>query len=157
MSIDFQIQALDEARFFNYFQMTSDQLADNGAYLFEADQNPCYPCRVSLADAEVGDTVLALSFEHLSVSSPYCSAGPIFVRAGVKAARPEVNEVPQMLQHRLLSVRGYSDRDLMIEAQTVCGELLSEAILQKFQNKYVRYLQLHNAGPGCFNCTVVRV
>ncbi len=157
MRIPFQINSLDKGLFTKYFQMTSDELAAEGAYLFESDQSPCYPCRVSLTDAAIGETVLAVSFRHLSVNSPYCASGPIFVRKDSIAVTPEVNEIPPMLQHRLLSVRGYSDQDRMIEAQTVEGKMLRDTLVQQFRNDAVRYIQLHNAGAGCFNCTVTRV
>jgi hypothetical protein len=36
------------------------------------------------------------------------------------------------------------------------GSELEEAIGRMFADQRVRYLHLHNARPGCFNCSVVR-
>jgi hypothetical protein len=156
MNINFQIKALQKTNFSCFFSMTEAELAASGAYLFNSDQCPCYPCRVSLTDAAVGEKVLALSFEHLPVNSPYRASGPIFVRELSTTASPEINEIPEMLRHRTLSLRGYSDKNLMIEADTVDGKKLEAAIVQQFSNTAVSYLHVHNAGPGCFNCKVER-
>jgi len=40
------------------------------------DTEPGYPCRVSLSDAKVGERVLAVSFSHYNVNSPYRASGP---------------------------------------------------------------------------------
>ena len=57
--------------------------------------HPGTPCRVSLVDAAVGETVLLLPYEHQAApGSPYRSSGAIFVRQGAEQAQPGVNEVP---------------------------------------------------------------
>ncbi len=61
-----------------------------------------------------------------------------------------------MFRHRLLSVRGYDAAAIMIAAEVVQGDTLEEAIRRLFTNGDVRYLDIHNAGPGCYNCRVVR-
>ena len=154
MNTESNITALDHNLFRKYFDMSTAELESIGAYLFVADENPCYPCRVSLQDAEVGETVLAIQYEHHPVQSPYRSAGPIFVRKGAKTAEFGVNEIPKMLRHRLLSVRGYSSKALMVEGDTVEGEELESVLEKQFKNSAVEYIHIHNAGPGCFNCAV---
>jgi len=156
MSNNFRFKALDKDYFSKYFEMTASELQKIGAYIFQSDECPCYPCRVSLQDAPVGESVLALSFEHQSVDSPYRSAGPIFVRAKAETFEPKINEVPEMLRHRLLSIRGYSKKHLMIEADTILGQEIEGTLLQQFDNNQVQYIHIHNAGPGCFNCSVAR-
>lgn len=157
MHIDFQIKGLDRDQFLPYFDMSESELGSAGVYLFQADKSPFYPCRVSLVDAEPGEQVLALSYRHLNVSSPYNATGPIFIRANAIECRPEVNEVPEMLRHRQLSVRGYSGAHRMIEADTAEGRQIETVLTRQFHNEHVKYIQIHNAGPGCFNCSVTRV
>ena len=156
MGTDFQILSLAGKLFSSYFNMCTKELQDVGAYLFLSDECPCYPCRVSLEDAKVGERVLALEYTHHAVQGPYKSSGPIFVRENAKEAKLSGNEIPDMLKHRFLSVRGYSDRGIMIEAETTPGSHLKTALIQQFQNKHVEYIHIHNASPGCFNCTAVR-
>jgi hypothetical protein len=156
MSANFQVVALPERLFESYQDMTPDQLLQHHAAWVSVDSSPGYPCRVTLEDAAVGEDVLALSFAHHQVSSPYRSAGPIFVRKGAKQAVLEVNDVPLMLRHRSLSIRGYNADALMIVAEVAQGSELEDTIARCFENPAVEYLHIHNAMPGCFNCAVVR-
>lgn len=156
MGHSYRFVALEAERFAPLFGRSDAELAAAGMRRSIVDGKPGYPCRVSLADAEVGETVILLSFTHHDVASPYRAAGPIFVRQGVATARPAVGEIPTMFRHRLLSVRGYDAGAMLIGATVVQGDELEAAIDGLFADPAVRYLHVHNAMPGCFNCSVVR-
>ncbi|HJR52077.1 MAG TPA: DUF1203 domain-containing protein [Gemmatimonadota bacterium] len=152
----FRFVALASERFAPLFERSDMALRALGARRLVVDEYPGFPCRVSLADARVGETVLALPFTHHDVDSPYRASGPIFVRRGVESATPEVDEIPVMFAHRLLSLRGYDEDAMMITAEVVDGSELEAAIRLHLDNESVRYLHLHNARPGCYNCRVER-
>lgn len=154
--MDFQLIALPAEDFRHLAKCSEEELERLGVRRVTASEKPGYPCRVSLADAEVGETVYLLTYTHHDVMSPYRSAGPIFVRAEAETAAPAVNEIPLMFRHRLLSIRGYIEQAEMVGADVVRGEVLEGAIKHLFQDPEVRYLHIHNAKPGCFNCRVVR-
>jgi hypothetical protein len=156
MSINFRLVPLPIAEFLPLFELSDEQLQERSAQWLVADANPGYPCRVSLSDAEIGERVLAISFIHHDVRSPYRASGPVFVRKDARAANLEVNEVPIMFQHRLLSLRAYDSCGMMISAKTVPGAELVHAITQHFEDPCVDYQHIHNASPGCFNCAVSR-
>jgi hypothetical protein len=61
-----------------------------------------------------------------------------------------------MLGHRLLSVRAYDRMAMMVGAEVVQGAGLETAIRGLLADGRVSYLHVHNAGPGCYNCRVVR-
>ncbi len=61
-----------------------------------------------------------------------------------------------MFRHRLLSVRAYDAAAMLVGAQVVNGSELEDAIRHLFAIEEVSYLHIHNAGPGCYNCCVVR-
>jgi len=143
-------------RFAPLFERTDAELQDAGVRRMTVNEKPGFPCRVSLVDADVGDTVLLLSFAHHDVDSPYRAAGPIFVRRGAKTARPAVGEIPVMLRHRLLSVRAYDAAAMLVDAEIVQGSELEAAVERLFGDRSVSYLHIHNAKPGCYNCSVVR-
>ena len=107
-------------------------------------------------DAPIGERVILTPFRHHDVTSPYQSAGPIFVRENAQTAKLPVNEIPLMFHHRLLSVRAYDEAAMMKHARVVEGRALEETIRDLFTNGSVSYLHVHNAGPGCFNCMVQR-
>lgn len=154
--MNFQFHALPAEQFRHLSGRTDDELAALGVRRMVVDENPGYPCRVSLFDGEVGEVVYLLSHVHHDVGSPYRSAGPIFVREGVSTARPAPNEIPLMFRHRLLSVRAYDEAALMVAADVVQGEVLEATIKRLLGDSRVSYLHVHNAKPGCFNCRVDR-
>jgi hypothetical protein len=152
----FRFVPLPSERFATLFGHTDAALLALGARRQIVDEKPGTPCRVSLADAEVGETVLLLPFTHHDVDSPYRASGPIFVRKGVPSATPAAGEVPIMFRHRLLSIRGYDAGAMMLAAEVVNGTEIEDAIGRLFSDERVSYLHVHNARPGCYNCTVVR-
>ncbi len=156
MNTSFRLIALPSEQFAALFKRSESELEAMGARRMIVDEKPGYPCRVSLADAEIGETVLLLPFTHHDVSSPYRASGPIFVREGVPTASPRADEIPPMFRHRLLSIRGYDASAMMLSAEVVNGSELEESIRRAFENDAVRYLHVHNARPGCYNCRVER-
>lgn len=157
MRNNFQIVALQEKEFNNLFLMNEEVLKSIGAVKIIANKNPGYPCRISLKDAEVGEEVILLNYQYHSVNSPYKASGPIFIRKGATTAKLDVNEIPHMLHHRYLSVRGYNTDSMIVEARVTEGVHLRENIDEIFDNKEVEYIHILNAKPGCYNCLVNRV
>ena len=156
MRSDFQFVALPIENFSHLFAMNDAELESHGARRVSADSHPGYPCRVSLTDASVGERVVLTPFRHHDVTSPYQSAGPIFVRENAQTSKPPVNEIPVMFHHRLLSVRAYDEAAMMKSAKVIEGAALEETIRDFFTAESISYLHIHNAGPGCFNCMVQR-
>lgn len=156
MTTNFIVKPLEKNIFVELLSKNDDQLAEVNARWLIADSKPGYPCRVSLIEAEVGERVLLVPFKHHDVLSPYQASGPIFIREGAETAELEINEIPEILTQRLLSVRAYNTENLMIHAETVQGAGFENSIRNQFLNSEVAYLQIHNANPGCFNCNVHR-
>ena len=156
MQTDFQFVALPIEHFTHLFSMNDAELASLGARRMTVEAQPGFPCRVSLMDAPVSERVILTHFQHHEANSPYQSSGPIFVREMAQTAKPEVNEIPAMFGHRLLSVRAYNEAAMMKRARVVEGRALEETIRDLFNGEAISYLHIHNAAPGCFNCTVQR-
>lgn len=157
MNDSFQFVPLPYEQFAPLFSLCNAELEAMGACLMTVDRNPGTPCRASLADAEVGEMVLLFPFVYHDVASPYRASGPIFIRNGADTARPAAGEVPIMFRHRLLSIRAYDEMAMMVDADVAHGNGLDDVIRRIFANERVRYLHIHNARPGCFNCRVDRV
>ena len=156
MQSDFQFVALPMENFTHLFSMTDAELASRGARRITVDDHPGFPCRVSLMDAPIGERVILMNYQHHEANSPYQATGPIFVREIAETAQPKVNEIPAMFHHRLLSVRAYDQAGIMKDARVVEGSALEESIRDFFTNDAISYLHIHNAAPGCFNCSVER-
>lgn len=123
-----------------------------------ADAKPAFPCRVSLADAEVGETVLLLPFRHHDTASPYQASGPIFIREHAQSAEPAAGEIPPLftVNQRLFSLRAYDEHGMMKHAGISPGTELDTALPKLFDDPEVAYLHIHFARPGCFAAAVVR-
>ncbi len=156
MNTSFQFVALPSEPFAALFGRSDEELRAMGARRMVVNEKPGFPCRVSLADAEIGETVLLVPFTHHDVSSPYRASGPVFVRKGARAANPGVGEIPVMFRHRLLSIRAYNDVAMMVGAEVAMGDELEHVIGQFLEREAVSYLHIHNARPGCYNCSVLR-
>lgn len=153
----FWIHGLDASQFSSWFALSDRELAERGARRRIADSMPGFPCRVSLADAQVGEELLLVPFEHHAVDSPYRSAGPIFVRR-VALALPaqRLDRVPEVLARRLLSVRAYDREGLMTGADVVDGRELEGHLERMLDAAEVAYVHVHFAKPGCFACVATR-
>ncbi len=152
----FQISGLPLAPFTALLGLPDAELARHGAVRRIADRSPGFPCRVSLQDAEPGETLLLLNFEHLSVASPYRASHAIYVRENAQEAHPSPGEVPDVLRKRLLSVRAYDENGMMLNADVADGREIEPVIQRMFEQPEVSYLHLHNAKPGCFAARVDR-
>ena len=157
MNTNFIIKPIKKSTFAEYLNQSQEQLAKVNTKWLIADSRPGYPCRVSLKEAEVGERVLLVPYKYHNVKSPYQASGPIFIRENAETAELNINEIPEILAERLLSVRAYNIESLMIHAETVQGADLEDVIRNQFLNSSITYLQIHNANPGCFNCNVYRV
>ncbi|RMA64800.1 DUF1203 domain-containing protein [Ulvibacter antarcticus] len=155
--MDFQISALDDTIFHAFFKLNDTELEKIGGKRMIVDENPGYPCRVSLEDAEIGEKIILIPFEHHKTQSPYQAKGPIFIREGIKTKTLKKNEIPKMLDHRLLSFRGYDKNGFMKSAITEKGNETKQIIEKIFQKKEIQYIHIHNSSPGCYNCQVTRI
>ena len=154
---NFHIKSLEASEFSNLFELDQSGLQKIGAIKMIVDKKPGFPCRVSLEDAEIGEEIMLLPYQHHKTQAPYQSTGPVFVRKNAKAARLMINEIPKMLQHRLLSLRAYDSNGMMKESSLTEGHNLKDALEKIFTNPDISYIHIHNAKAGCYNCEVVKV
>jgi hypothetical protein len=154
--MSFQISALPAAAFAPYFGRPEAELARHGIHRVTATSNAGFPCRVSLRDAEPGETLLLLNYEHQTAPTPYRATHAIFVREHAEQAHPAPNEIPQLLRRRLLSVRAFDSAGIMIDADVTDGQALEPVIEQLLSQPAVAYLHVHNAKPGCYAARVDR-
>ena len=152
-----RIRSLPFTPFEPMFALDDAALSAQGARRMTATHAHAAPCRVSLTDAAVGETLLLTNRPHIDdPASPYRGAGPIFVRKGALRAHPEPGDAPDMLTRRLLSVRAYDADWMMVEADVVDGARLSEQLDAWFTRTDVREIHVHTARRGCYMAAVER-
>ncbi|WP_129642412.1 DUF1203 domain-containing protein [Peristeroidobacter agariperforans] len=154
--MSFQITGLPLSQFSPLFSMSDEELARQGALRVTADECPGFPCRVSLQDAEIGEQLILLNYEHLPVATPYRSRHAIYVREAATEARLAIDEVPQQMRSRLLSVRAFEASGMMKAADVAPGTAIEKLIEQMFAKPGIAFLHVHNAKWGCFAARVDR-
>ena len=154
--MSFQIHALPIDAFAPLFALSDDALRDRDIRRVVADGRPVYPCRVSLQDAAEGERLLLLPHAHHVVDTPYRASGPVYVREAAIEATPDVDEVPALLRARLLSLRAYDARGMMVWADVRPGTELETGLDELFALERTDYIHLHYAKPGCYACRAVR-
>ncbi len=154
--MSFRAVGLKLSHFEPLFALGDAELAARGMCRMVVDEKPGFPCRVTLEDAEPGERVILLTFEHQPAHSPYRASGPIFVREAARRPFEEIDIVPPVLRGRQLSVRGYDSADCIIDADVVDGNDVEQAIARLFARDDVRYMHVHNAKRGCFACRIER-
>ena len=152
----FRITALPLARFEPLFSMGEDELAAHNAMRVTADTKPGYPCRVSLVDAEPGETLILVHHEHQSTPTPFRASHAIYVRERATQATPAVGEEPAMFRARPLSLRGFDAGDMLVAAELVTDGAVAAAVEAMLGDSQVAYLHAHLARHGCFAARIDR-
>jgi hypothetical protein len=151
----FRITGLPADQFAGLFSLSDQELAARGAVRRIADAKPGYPCRVSLTDAEPGQEVILTHFEHHAVDSPFRASHAIYVRKGEKTYEA-VDQVPEQLRLRLLSVRAFDDKGMLVGADVVDGRELEGVVDRLLGDERTDYLHVHYAKPGCYAARIER-
>jgi Protein of unknown function (DUF1203) len=151
MTSTFRLRPIDPA--------VADELRRHATETRIADAEPGFPCRQCLQDAHVGDELVLVSYDPFdagTTSSPYRSASPIYLHAHSCTAPDVLDDLPQQLTRRRLSVRAFDRAAMMRDASVVDGDQLAAQIDAMFADHDVDHLQVHNAGPGCWAVRVER-
>ncbi len=145
---------LDE--FAPLFGLSDEALAERGVVRRVVDSPVGYPSRVELEDAQVGDTVLLLNYEHQPADTPFRASHAIFVNEKARATGRSVGKLPGALAVRDVSLRAFRQDGMMIEgAYTPKGEV-EAGIARILANPDVAYIHAHTVGWGCYLARIDR-
>lgn len=146
----FRISGLCPTPFQAFYGLPDEELAARGIKRYTVDAQPGFPDRIEMKDAEVGQCVLLLNHVHQPANTPYRASHAIFVREGATQAYDAVDQIPESMRSRLLSLRAFSDDGMMIDADVAQGTALESVIMRMFANPAVNYIHAHNAKQGCY-------
>jgi hypothetical protein len=155
MIMSFRITGLPAAEFADLFTLSADGLRARRAVRQIADARLSYPCRISLSDAELGEHVILVNYEHQRANSPYRASHAIYVREG-EVTYDAVDEVPDQLRRRMLSLRAFDGDGMIVGADLVDGTVLETSIATLLADKRAAYLHAHFAKYGCYAARVER-
>ena len=153
----FVLRGLDPAPFAPLFALDDEALAALDARRVVATNKPGFPCRVSLEDAEPGETLILANFEHLPVASPFRSRHAVYVREGARDPAEYRDTLPEQFRTRMLSLRAFDEAGMMVEADLADGADAEGTIERMLADARVAYLHAHFARPGCFAARIDRI
>ncbi len=148
--MSFRIKGLSPEPFVPLYGLADAELAARGVLRYAVDKSPGFPDRIEMRDAAPGETVLLMNHVCQPADTPYRAAHAIFVREGATKVFDEVGVVPDVLRRRLLSLRAYDDKGMMIDADVVDGPQVEDVIRRLLDNSAVSYIHAHNAKRGCY-------
>jgi hypothetical protein len=154
--MSFRITGLDPAPFRALYGLANIELASLGVKRCRVDARPGFPDRVEMRDAEPGETVLLLNYVHQPAATPYKASHAIFVREGAERAYVGVDEAPECLRLRMLSLRAFDASGDMVDADLADGRDLEAAIERLFANAAADYIHAHYAKRGCYAARIDR-
>lgn len=154
--MSFRIRGLKPEAFSHLFGKPDSELARLGARRYIVDSTPGFPDRIEMRDLEIGEVAILLNYLHLDVASPYRSSHAIFVREGATHAYDAIDEIPEVLRRRLLSVRVFDRSAMMVDAECLEGNELRGYIETAVREENVDFIDVHNAKRGCFAARVTR-
>lgn len=153
--MSFVVKGLDPAPFRPLFALSDEELATRGIVRMTVN-SPTFPCRVSLKDREIGETVLLLNHVSHEVANPYRASHAIFVAEAATEAAEYVDEIPPVFQKRILSLRGFDADGMMADAILTQPGEAKEGIRRLFANPAIAAIHAHNATRGCFAARIER-
>ena len=154
--MNFRVVGLSPEPFRHLYGLSEQDLAAHGVIRYVADESPGYPDRIEMREAKVGETLLLLNHVCQPAETPYRATHAIFVREGAEETYERINEVPEVMRLRLLSLRGYDAAGMMLDADIIEGKEIEGLIERLLGNPQVDYIHVHNARRGCYSGRIER-
>ena len=117
-------------------QLSDEELRSFGVKRLIADTRPGFPDRVELRDVERGEALLLLNYLHQPADTPYKASHAIFVREWAETPYRAVDEIPDVLRIRPISLRALDTSGDMVDADLIEGDL-KPAIARLFADDLV--------------------
>jgi hypothetical protein len=153
--MSYVVRGLDPAQFRHLFELSDAELAGRGIIRMTVTKKPSFPCRVTLTDREVGESVLLLNHVSHDVANPYRASHAIFVGEAQEAGQ-YIDRVPPVFETRTLSLRGFDAEGMMADA-CIAGPGEADAAIRKlFEDPAIETIHAHNAARGCFSARIER-
>lgn len=150
----YRIEGLASEVFSPLFALGDEALERRGARRMTAN-GPGFPCRVSLEEAQPGETVLLINHVSLEAATPFRASHAIFVRKGARQ-QVHVDRLPPMFERRTLSLRGFDRHFMLQQALLAFPGDAGRCIADLFSRREITEIHAHVAAQGCFLARIVR-
>jgi hypothetical protein len=139
-----------------YFGLADDELARCGARRVIADSKPGFPCRITLEDAEPGESLILFNHVSHDVATPFRSAYAVYVREKAEVPACFIDEPPPVFAGRALGLRGFDSEGMLRGALLALPGEADAGIRALFERPEIATIHAHNAAAGCFAAKIVR-
>jgi len=148
--MSFRIKGLSPEPFRHLFGLPDKDLAVYGAKRYFVGEDQAFPDRIEMRDLNIGETAILLNYTHQPADTVYRSSHAIFVGETGADHYDQVDEVPEVMRVRPLSLRAFDAEHMMIDAELVHGIDAQSQIKRFFENSDVAYIHAHYARRGCY-------
>jgi hypothetical protein len=152
----YRITGIDPAPYRHLFGLSQEELASHGVVRMTVSEKPSFPCRVSLTDRDLGESMLLVNHISHDVSNPYRASHAIFVTEAHEEPAEYVDEVPPVFDMRVLSLRGFDKNGMIADAILTQPGEADSGIRRLFANPEIQTIHAHNATRGCFAAKITR-
>lgn len=152
----YRIAGLCREPFKHLFGLDDDQLAAQNARRVVADRKPGFPCRITLEDAEPGESLILTNHVSHDAATPYRTAYAIYVREAATEGAVYTDELPPVLRDRPLSLRGFDHEGMLRGALLALPGEADGKIRELFERPEIATIHAHNAAYGCFAAKIER-
>jgi hypothetical protein len=150
------ITGLSRDPFASLIGASDSDLSAAGAVRVIAGSDKGWPCRISLEDARVGETLILLNYTSHDVSTPYRSTYAIYVRESAETAARYVDQTPPVFEGRPLGLRAFDATGMLRSAALALPGEADAKIRALFELPEIAYIHAHNAAHGCFAARIER-
>ncbi len=152
----FQVKALPREAFSALFDLSDEALVAHRAVRVIADARPGFPERISLRDAEPGEELLLVNYEHQPADSPYRASHAVYVARNAVEADLPPGALPPYFTGRTISLRAFDGDGMITGAELAEGEQAASAIEALLADPKAAYIHAHFAKYGCYACRIER-
>jgi len=152
----YRIEGLPPEAYRGLIGLSDAELAGRNAKRVTADTKPGFPCRVTLEDAEPGESLILFNHVSHDVPNPFRSAYAIYVRESAAEAACYVDETPPVFEGRVLGLRGFDGDGLLRGALLALPGEADAKIRAMLDRPEIETIHAHNAAAGCFAAKIVR-
>lgn len=154
--MSYRITGLEREQFAHYFDMDDAELARHDAVRVTAGADKGWPCRISLQDANAGETLVLLNHVSHDVATPYRSSYAIYLRDRANTEPEYIDEIPPVFEGRPMAFRAFDADGMLRNAALALPGQADMKIRELFESSDIAYIHAHNAAHGCFSAKVER-
>lgn len=152
----YRIEGLPGDAYKELLGLDGEALARRNARRVTADSRPGFPCRVTLEDAEPGETLILFNHVSHDVPTPFRNAYAVYVRESAVEPARYVDQTPPVFDGRALGLRGFDAEGMLHGALLALPGEADSKIRALFESPEIETIHAHNAAAGCFAAKIVR-